>query len=69
VRGLTRTNWNFVTGNRSATDKVVAALGVKWWIFNDSIMHDFRVLRLNEAGVRVALMDNFEQTPAGFLVN
>ncbi|MCX7239706.1 MAG: SCO family protein [Burkholderiales bacterium] len=69
VRGLTRNNWTFVTGNRKATDNVVAALGVKWWIFNDSIMHDFRVLRLSETGTRLALMDNFEQSPAAFLSN
>ncbi|MEI8159107.1 MAG: SCO family protein [Burkholderiales bacterium] len=69
VRGLSRTNWSFVTGNRQATDKAVAALGVKWWIFNDSIMHDFRILRLNDAGARLALMDNFEQPASGFLSN
>ena len=69
VRGLARTNWTFVTGNRQATDKVVAALGVKWWVFNDSIMHDFRVLRFNAAGVKLAVMDNFVQTASAFLSN
>lgn len=69
VRGLARSNWTFVTGNRLATDKVVAALGVKWWVFNDSIMHDFRVLRINDAGTKLAVMDNFEQTVSAFLSN
>ncbi len=69
VRGLARSNWTFVTGNRQAMDKVVAELGVKWWMFNDSVMHDFRVLRINGLGVKQAVMDNFEQTPAWFLSN
>jgi len=67
VRDLNRSNWNFVTGNRKATDRVVASLGVKWWLFDDSIMHDFKVLRLNPAGQALAVMDNFDDPVARFL--
>ena len=67
VRGLKRDNWSFVTGSRTGTDRVVGMLGVKWWNFNETIMHDFRVLRLNELGQRVALMDNFEDPASAFL--
>jgi len=68
VRGLTRTNWAFVTGNRSTTDKVVAALGVKWWYFNETIMHDFRILRINAAGEQLAVMRTFDESANSFLV-
>lgn len=67
ARGMTRTNWAFVTGNRSATDKVVSALGVKWWYFNEAIMHDFRILRLNSVGEQVAVMQSFDESAATFL--
>ena len=67
VRGLTRSNWNFLTGDRSATDRAVNFLGVKWWYFNESIMHDFRIIKVNRQGEILAVMDNFETTPKDFL--
>lgn len=66
-RGLTRSNWSFVTGSRSATDKVVAALNVKWWYFNDFIMHDFRIVRLNAEGQQLAVMRTFDEPASAFL--
>lgn len=68
VRGLKRKNWNFVTGTRKGTDSVVALLGVKWWYFNDAIMHDFRVTRFNAAGRRMSVMDKFDESASAFLV-
>jgi cytochrome oxidase Cu insertion factor (SCO1/SenC/PrrC family) len=67
VRDLKRSNWNFVTGNRKATDRVVAVLGVKWWLFDESIMHDFKVLRFDAAGHKLAEMTNFEDPVDRFL--
>jgi cytochrome oxidase Cu insertion factor (SCO1/SenC/PrrC family) len=67
VRDLNRNNWNFVTGNRKATDRVIATLGVKWWLFDDSIMHDFKVLRYDAAGNRLAVMENFDDPVKRFL--
>lgn len=67
ARNLKRSNWHFVTGNRLATDRVVSVLGVKWWLFDDSIMHDFKVLRLNAAGNRLAVMDDFDDPADKFL--
>ena len=67
VRGLARDNWSFVTGSRAATDRVVALLGVKWWNFNDVIMHDFRVLRVDAKGEQLALMTRFDVPAAVFL--
>ncbi len=67
ARGLLRSNWTFVTGNRAATDAVAAHLGVRWWLYNENIMHDFRIVRLNEQGARVRTMDAFDLTAAEFL--
>ena len=67
VRGMTRSNWSFVTGNRAATDKAVAALGVKWWYFNDNIMHDFRILLIGASGEQLAVMRTFDEPARSFL--
>jgi cytochrome oxidase Cu insertion factor (SCO1/SenC/PrrC family) len=67
VRDLKRDNWTFVTGNRAATDKVVATLGIKWWIFDDSIMHDFKLIRLDKDGRTAATMVAFDASAYEFL--
>ena len=67
MRNLSRKNWNFLTTDRATTDKVVKFLGIKWWYFNDSIMHDFKVLRLDHAGKVVAVMDTFDEPARDFL--
>ena len=67
VRGLSRSNWNFLTGSRLGTDRVSAALNVKWWYFNDTIMHDFRVVGLNAKGEQMAVMGNFDDSVPAFL--
>lgn len=67
VRDLKRDNWTFVTGSRAATDKVVANLGIKWWIFNDSIMHDFKLIRLDKDGRTAATMVAFNDPVYEFL--
>jgi len=67
VRGLARENWHFVTGSRSATDRVVQALGVRWWYFDQAIMHDLRLLRLDASGQMRALLTDFNDPPARFM--
>lgn len=67
VRDLKRDNWTFVTGSRAATDKVVALLGVKWWVFNDSIMHDFKLVRIEKDGRAAATMVTFDDPAYEFL--
>lgn len=67
VRGMQRSNWSFVTGSRQATDRVVAQLGVKWWMFNESIMHDFKLLRLDPEGRLLSVMDNYDDPADRFL--
>jgi len=67
MRSLRRDNWTFLTGSRAATDAVVAALGVRWWNYDGAIMHDLRILRLDERGQVVKVMSGYDQTPAQFL--
>ncbi len=67
LRGIQRSNWHFVTGNRLATNHVARVLGVKWWYFNDAIVHDFRVLRVNDRGDIQAVMERFDELASDFL--
>jgi len=67
ARGLQRDNWRFLTGNRAATDAVAALLGVRWWLYDGQVMHDFRILRLDAQGrVRQAMMA-YDLSAAQFL--
>jgi cytochrome oxidase Cu insertion factor (SCO1/SenC/PrrC family) len=50
ARGLQRSNWLFLTGSRASTDAVARLLGVRWWLYDGNVMHDFRIVRLDEQG-------------------
>jgi cytochrome oxidase Cu insertion factor (SCO1/SenC/PrrC family) len=66
-RGLTLDNWRFVTGDRAATDRVAALLGVRWWRSEGHIIHDLRITRLDALGRTVGTLDNLSQSAAQFL--
>jgi len=67
ARGLQRDNWRFLTGNRAATDAVAALLGIRWWLYDGQVMHDFRILRLDPQGrVRQAMLA-YDLSAAQFL--
>ena len=67
MRGLTRDNWVFLTGNRAATDAAVRLLGVRWWLYNDAIMHDFRIVRLDAQGRSAKVLDSYDEPVAALL--
>lgn len=67
MRGLKRDNWVFLTGNRAATDAAVQRLGVRWWLYNGAIMHDFRIVRLDGQGRVAKVLDNYDD-PVGQLL-
>ena len=67
MRGLKRDNWVFLTGTRNATDLAVQRLGVRWWLYNGAIMHDFRIVRLDAQGRVAKVLDNYDE-PVGSLL-
>lgn len=67
MRGLKRDNWVFLTGNRATTDAAVQRLGVRWWLYNGAIMHDFRIMRLDAQGRVAKVLDNYDD-PVGTLL-
>lgn len=66
-RDLTRDNWSFVTASPEDTPVIAQALGIKYWLFDVHIMHDFRLLRLDGAGAIVKVMDSFDASVHDFV--
>jgi protein SCO1/2 len=67
ARDLPHTNWTFLTGSRQATDRMVQALDVHWWYYDEHIMHDLKIVRLAPNGKIVGEMKTFDMTAAEFL--
>jgi len=43
-RQLNRTNWHFLTGNTTTTQKIARRLDLDFWKYHDHIVHDFRIV-------------------------
>jgi cytochrome oxidase Cu insertion factor (SCO1/SenC/PrrC family) len=46
LRGLVDTNWTFLCGSAQATHTLAHARGVRYWSYDDHIVHDYKVVRL-----------------------
>jgi cytochrome oxidase Cu insertion factor (SCO1/SenC/PrrC family) len=61
ARDLSRSNWHFLTASRPVTTRAAALLGVHWWYDEDHLMHDFKVLRLDEQGEIASAMTSYDE--------
>jgi cytochrome oxidase Cu insertion factor (SCO1/SenC/PrrC family) len=66
-KDLVRSNWHFLTGSRKATDNAVFNLGVKWWYYDEHIMHELKIIRLAANGEIARIMSTYDMTAAQFL--
>lgn len=67
TRELDRENWHFLTASVSDTPGLARQLGVRYWLYDEHIMHDFRLLRLNEEGQIVKVMDTYDADLSAFV--
>lgn len=67
ARELARGNWHFLTGTRAMTTRAAALLGVRWWYDEDHLMHDFRIVRLDDAGGVAAALTRYDEPVAAIL--
>jgi cytochrome oxidase Cu insertion factor (SCO1/SenC/PrrC family) len=67
ARDLNRDNWHFLTAHPLETPQLARVLDLRYWLYDGHIMHDFRLLRLNEAGEIVKVMDRFDADPDEFV--
>ena len=45
-----RSNWHFLTGSSAATKRLAHQLGIQYWMDEDHVMHDLRILYINPDG-------------------
>jgi protein SCO1/2 len=57
ARRLDRANWTFLSGAPVATRTLARFLGVKFWRYDEHVMHDFKILRLDADGSIGAAID------------
>jgi len=67
ARGVERGNWTFLTASEADTPAMAQLLGVKYWLFDSHIMHDFRVLRLDAEGRIVGVMETYDASAEAFV--
>ena len=49
-RGLLRDNWHFLTGTPAGTEQFARYLGFRFWKYDRHVMHDYRVVLVDEHG-------------------
>lgn len=54
---LTRSNWTFLSGSVPATRKLGQFLGIRFWSYDEHVMHDFKIVRLGADGGVQAVLD------------
>ncbi|HEX6706571.1 MAG TPA: SCO family protein [Albitalea sp.] len=57
ARHLDRANWTFLSGTPDATRALGRFLGIRSWNYDEHVMHDFKLLRLDPAGAIAASLD------------
>jgi len=57
ARRLDRPNWTFLSGTPAATRALARFLGVKFWRYDEHVIHDFKILRLDADGGIGATID------------
>lgn len=68
ARDLARGNWHFLTATRAVTTRAAALLGVRWWYDEGHLMHDFKVVRLDNDGAIANAMTSYEEPVEMLLV-
>jgi protein SCO1/2 len=49
-REVDRGNWHLLTGSEATTKEFAALIGIKYWYYDEHILHDFKIVRLNANG-------------------
>lgn len=66
-RKLTRDNWHFLSGDKASIARMAAWLGVRYWHYDEHVMHDFRIALVSPEGRVVAVMTSADQDMARLL--
>lgn len=50
THNLHRDNWHFLTGSPENTKTISQLLGMDYWLYDEHVMHNFKIVRLNTSG-------------------
>jgi cytochrome oxidase Cu insertion factor (SCO1/SenC/PrrC family) len=59
-RGLTRPNWQFLTGDEASTRQLARRLGVRYWRYGEHTLHDLRIVLLSDAALPLRQVASFD---------
>ena len=62
-RSLQRGNWHFLGGSPALTRRVADFLELRYWVYDDHVLHDFRIAAIDPAGRVAARMDWVDDSP------
>ena len=65
---LQRGNWHFLGGEAGPTRRVADLLEMRYWIYDDHVLHDLRIAAVNASGHVVARIDWVDE-PARRLID
>ena len=57
ARKLLRANWSFLSGSPGDTRRLARFLGLRYWRYDEHLMHDFKIVRLAADGSIAATLD------------
>jgi cytochrome oxidase Cu insertion factor (SCO1/SenC/PrrC family) len=57
ARKLTRANWSFLSGSPGDARRLARFIGLRYWRYDEHLMHDFRIVRLAADGSIGAMLD------------
>ncbi len=66
-RGLSRTNWHFLTASDADTKRMSQRLGIHYWLMDSHILHDYKLLRTDVSGSVASVVDRFDADLRPFL--
>ena len=67
MRDLNGSHWHLLTPRPQDMPRIAQLLGIRYWYVGENLVHDFRLVRLNAKGERVAEMNNYDGDPLRFL--
>jgi protein SCO1 len=50
-------NWHFLTGSPEDTKAISQLLGMDFWLYDDHVMHNFKIVRLDQKGFIEKILD------------
>ena len=60
---LLRPNWHFLGGSQTQTRRLADLLEMKYWVYDDHVLHDLRIAAVDAAGRIVARLDWVDEPP------